>query len=192
MATWTDKIPSFVWILLIVGAVALFLGAMIGGFYATTHVEWVGSILLLAGGWGAFRLAANIPELNGSRIGIAILILFFAAFGVGFDQPGNRIYNEPMRWLFCPARTELARETVYRQLNDGVSVEQRFTCADEGGRILGEISGWAFLLFRLFEYVLIGYALLGLSRLYTRVRAAAGWDERKLRKKINKRADFDK
>jgi predicted MFS family arabinose efflux permease len=166
----SEKIPSFVWVLLFLGGIALFIGALIGGFYVTTHIEWIGSIVMLAGGWGALRLVAHIPELDGSKIGIAILILFFAILGIAFDQTGNFIYNEPMRWIFCPARAELARETVYRALNDGVSVDQNFKCVADGGRVLREISGWGFLLFRLFEYVLIGYLLLGLSRLYTRLK----------------------
>lgn len=176
MSKWTEKIPSFVWILVIVAGIALFIGGMIGGFYAVTHLEGVGSIFLLLCAWGCLRFGANSPELESDstfgKVGLAILITFFAMMGVALDQPGNFIYNKPMEWIFCPADTELLRDVARRAARGGgVSVEQKFTCvAAGGGQILRTIGMWEMIFFRFFEYVVLGYVLLGLSRLYSRIR----------------------
>ena len=176
MSKWIEKVPSFVWILVIVTAIALFIGAMIGGFYAITHIEWVGTILMLLCGWGCLRFGANSPEIKSDsalgKVGLAILITFFAMMGVALDQTGNFIYNKPLEWIFCPADSELTRDVVRRAARGGgVSVEQKFTCvAENGGQVRRTIGMWETLLFRFFEYVVLGYALLGLSRLYSRIR----------------------
>ncbi len=176
MSKWFEKIPSFVWIPAIVAGIALFIGGMIGGFYAVTHLEGVGSIFLLFAAWGCLRFGANSPEIKSDgalgKIGLAVLITFFAMMGVGFDQPGNFIYNQPMEWLFCPADSDLTREVVRRAARGGgVSVDQKFTCvAQSGGQVWRTVGTWELVFFRFFEYVLLGYALLGLSRLYSRIR----------------------
>jgi hypothetical protein len=176
MSKWFEKVPSFVWILVIIAAIALFIGGMIGGFYVITHIEWVGSIFLLVCAWGCLRFGANSPEIKSDgalgKVGLAILITFFAMMGVGLDQPGNLIYNKPMEWIFCPADSELRRDVTRRAARGGgVSVEQNFTCTQTGGeQISRKIGMWEMIFFRFFEYVLLGYVLLGLSRLYSRIR----------------------
>ena len=171
MSNWTGKIPSLAWILIIAAAVALFIGALWGGFYAVTHVEGVGSIFLLVCAWAALRGGANSPDLESSNLGLAILIVFFAMMGIGLDQPGNFIYNQPMEWIFCPPETELTRDVVRRAARGGgVSIEQNFNCVAAGGQVLRRLSGWELYFFRFFEYVVIGYILLGLSRLYSRMK----------------------
>jgi hypothetical protein len=169
-----QKIPSFVWILIIVAAIALFIGAILGGFYALTHIEGVGSIILLVCGWAVFRFGNNAPEIKSSSIGIAVVISFFALMGMALDQTGNYIYNKPLEWIFCPPETELTREAITRGARGGgVTVNQNFTCvAENGGEVLRKISTWEVIIFRFFQYVLLGYLLLGMSRLYTRIKPA--------------------
>lgn len=193
MSKWIEKVPSFVWILAIVAAVALFIGGMIGGFYVITHVEWVGSIFLLLAAWGVLRFGANAPEIKsdgtGGKIGLAILITFFAMMGVALDQPGNFIYNQPMEWLFCPADSDLLRDVVRRAARGGgVSVEQKFTCvATGGGQVLRTIGMWEMIFFRFFEYVALGYALFGLSRGYSKIKKTLGYE-----KKVKKQKKYEK
>ncbi|HEX8250300.1 MAG TPA: hypothetical protein VF599_19155 [Pyrinomonadaceae bacterium] len=172
---FSEKIPSFVWILIIVGGIALFIGAIIGVFYGLAFVEGFASVILLACGWGAFRAGNNSPNLESSSFGIAIVISFFALMGMSLDQPGNYVYNKPMEWIFCPSESRLERGvmSVGTRGGRGVSVSQNFTCVSEtGGEILRKISTFEQLAFRFFEYVLLGYILLGLSRVYTRIKSS--------------------
>ena len=91
--------------------------------------------------------------------------------GAALDQPGNFIYNKPIEWIFCPAASELMRETIQRGLSGGgVSLSQKFACVAENGQVLRQISVWEVLIIRFIEYVIIGYILLGLSRFYARLR----------------------
>ena len=167
MSKWTEKIPSFVWVLIIVGAVAAFIGALWGGFYAISYIEGFGSVIMLAAGWACLRLGANSPDLESSSLALAFLIFFFAMMGLALDHPGNALYNEPMQWIFCPADTELMRETTSRAARGGgVALSQRFTCVTPDGRVAHEL-GWEYALYRFFQYVALGYLLLGLSRFYS-------------------------
>jgi hypothetical protein len=144
-----------------------------GGFYAVTYVEGFGSIFLLLCAWGALRAGANPPELENSSLGIAFLLVFFALMGIAFDQPGNFIYNKPVEWIFCPSGTELTREVLSRSVRGGgVSLSQNFRCVADDGQVLHVIGGFEHILFRFFEYVLLGYVLLGLSRFYTKIKSA--------------------
>lgn len=184
MSKWIEKVPSFAWILLIVAGIALFIGGMIGGFYAVTHLEGVGSIFLLVCAWGCLRFGANAPEIKSDgapgKVGLAILITFFAMMGAGLDQPGNYIYNQPMEWIFCPADSDLTREVLRRAARGGgVSVNQQFTCvAENGGQVWRTIGTWEHFFFRFFEYVALGYLLLGLSRGYSRIKKALGYEKK--------------
>jgi len=173
MTHWTEKIPSIGWVLIVVAAIALFVGAIWGGFFVITHIEGAGSIFLLVSAWSVLRVGANTPEIRDNKLGVAVLIVFFAMMGLAFDQTGNFIYNQPMEWLFCPSDSELSRETLHRAVRRGVSVEQNFTCVAASGQVVRQISGWEHLFFRFFEYVLIGYALRFLSRFYTRLKGGS-------------------
>ena len=59
MSKWTEKIPSFLWIPIIIGGIALFIAALLGGFYALSYVEGFGSILILIFGVIGFRVGNN-------------------------------------------------------------------------------------------------------------------------------------
>jgi hypothetical protein len=174
MGKWSEKIPSFLWIPIIVGGGALIIGGMLAGFFALGYLEGFASILLLIAGWYGFRAGNNSPELNAGSLGIAVGITFFALMGMALDQTGNYLYNKPIEWIFCPAETELVRETIKRGARGGgVSLSQSFNCvAENGGAVVRSVGFLEFLGVRFFEYVLLGYILLYLSRFY-------GWLRRK-------------
>jgi hypothetical protein len=169
MSKLSEKIPSFLWIPIIVGSIALVIGGMLAFFYGIGYIEGFGSIMILVLGWLGFRVGHNSDDLQMGSFGIALGITFFALMGMALDQTGNFIYNQPLEWIFCPADSELTRETIQRGVRGGgVSLNQSFTClAQNSGEVLRKITGFEHFAFRFVEYVVIGYLLLGLSRLYS-------------------------
>lgn len=172
MSEWTEKIPSFLWIPIIVGAVALFIGTMLAVFYGIGYVEGFGSLIILVLGWLGFRVGNNSDNLETGGFGVALGITFFALMGMALDQTGNFIYNQPMEWLFCPENSHLTRETISRGVRGGgVSLSQNFACvAESNEEILRKISGFEHFAFRFIQYVALGYILLYLSRGYAKIR----------------------
>lgn len=172
MSKWTEKIPSFLWIPIIVGAIALFIGGSFAIFYGFGYVEGFGSLILLILGWIGFRIGNNSDGLETGSLAVAFGITFFALMGMSLDQTGNYFYNKPLEWIFCTENSELMRETIKRGgRKGGVSLSQNFACvAADGEKVLREISGFEHFGFRFLQYVVIGYILLGLSRLYARFR----------------------
>ncbi len=169
MSNWTEKIPSFLWIPIIVGAVALFIGGMLAVFYGFGYVEGFGSLIILVLGWLAFRVGNNSDDLEVGSFGVALGITFFALMGMALDQTGNFIYNKPMEWIFCPENSELTRETIQRGARGGgVTLSQNFACVASGGEVTRKITMFEHYAFRFIEYVVLGYILLGLSRFYAR------------------------
>lgn len=175
MGKWTEKIPSFLWIPIIVGAIALFIGGIFAVFYGIGYVEGFGSLILLGLGWIGFRVGNNSDSLEAGNLGIAIGITFFALMGMALDQTGNFIYNKPLEWIFCPETSELTRETISRGARGGgVTLSQNFSCVAENGEVLRKISGFEHFAFRFLQYILIGYILLYLSRGYAKIKAVKG------------------
>jgi hypothetical protein len=174
MDKWTDKIPSFLWIPIIVAAIALLIGGVMAFFFGLSYVEGFGSLLILALGWIGFRSGNNTPSADVGSIGIAVGITFFALMGLALDQTGNFIYNQPMEWIFCPENTELARETIQRGARGGgVSMSQNFTCASSNnGEILRKITVFEHLAYRFIQYVVLGYILLYASRIYGKIKTS--------------------
>lgn len=172
MGKWTEKIPSVLWIPIIVGGIALFILAPLAFFYGIGYIEGFGSIILLVLGWFGFRIGNNSDDLKLGGFGVALGITFFALMGMALDQTGNFIYNQPLEWLFCPEKSELMRETIKRGgRGGGISLNQNFACVStNSGEVLRQISGFEHLAFRFVEYVFIGYVLLGLSRIYARFK----------------------
>lgn len=172
MARLSDKIPSFVWLLIIVGAIGLFIGAILTFFYGIGYVEGFGSLILLVLGWIGFRVGNNSSDSDVGGFGVALGIAFFALMGMALDQTGNLIYNRPLEWIFCPEASELTRETIRRGVRGGgVTLSQNFACVSQNGvQIVRQISGFEHFAFRFIEYVALGYVLLGLSRFYSKIK----------------------
>jgi hypothetical protein len=172
MSNWTSKIPSFLWIPIIIGAIALFIGGSYAIFYGFTFVEGFSSILLLVLGWFGFRICQRSEDLHKyGALGTAAGITFFALMGMALDQPGNVLYNKAIECVYCPENSGLERESVSRGLQGGgVQVSQKFECIDrEGGEVVRRINMFELLAVRFGEYVVIGYLLLGVSRVYSRL-----------------------
>lgn len=170
MKSLTGKIPSFLWLPMIVGAAALLIGGSLAIFYAAGYVEGFASVILLILGWWGFRIGNNSDDFVVGGLGTALGIAFFALMGMTLDQPGNFLYNQPMEWLFCPENSELARATIQRGSYNGVSLSQNFACIDRTGGAARAIAGYEHFGFRFVQYVLIGYVLLALSRIHSRLR----------------------
>jgi hypothetical protein len=172
MGKRTEKIPSVLWIPIIVGAVAIFIGAALALFYGLGYVEGFGSLLILVLGWFGFRIANNSDDLKASGLSIAVGITFFALMGMALDQTGNFIYNRPMEWIFCPEASELGRETVKGSARGGgITLSQAFACVSEdGSTVVRKISDFEHFSFRFVQYVVLGYILLYLSRAYGKIK----------------------
>lgn len=171
MTNFSERIPSFLWIPIIIGAIALFIGTIAAFIFGISYVEGFGSLLILVLGWFSFRITGNSEDLKLGGFGVAIVITFFALMGMALDQTGNFIYNKPLEWIFCPADSELMRETIRRGARGGgVSFNQNFACVNESGEVLRSIASYEHFGFRFLQYVLIGYILLGVSRIHSRIK----------------------
>lgn len=172
MAKWSDKIPSFLWIPIFIGGIALFIGGMLAIFYGFGYVEGFGSLVILVLGWLGFRAGNNSDKSEvGGSFGVALGITFFALMGMALDQTGNFIYNQPMEWIFCPENSELMRETIRRGARGGgVSLSQNFSCVAQTGEIVRQLGMFEHLAYRFVQYVLLGYVLLYASRIYGKIK----------------------
>lgn len=170
MSKWTEKIPSFLWIPIIIGAITLFIGGLLAVFYGFGYVEGFGSIIMLVLGWIGFRIGNNSDDIK-DRFAVALGITFFALMGMALDQIGNFIYNKPLEWIFCTENSELMRETIKSGTRGGgIQLSQNYTCVAQNGEVLRKISMFEHLAVRFVEYVFLGYILLGISRLYAKLR----------------------
>jgi hypothetical protein len=173
-----NRLPSFVWIILIVGGIIALILGVIGTFYALSSIEGVASVLMLVVAWVVIRTGSSYSpkateqQSSGSSIVTAMGISFFALMGLAIDQTGNPIYNQPIEWFFCPSGTELHRGVDVTNPRPGETVvTQDFTCVERGREaIVKQIGMFEVMGTRFVEYVLIGYLLIGLSRLYSRIR----------------------
>lgn len=156
-----SKLPSWVWILIGLGAIALFIGIIIGGFIGLATIEGFASIIFLIIGIVCFRVFSGTRP---SKIPLvrAIMIGFFALMGATIDQTGNYVYNKPVEMCMCPTGSSLNRTTdVSNPLPGRTDMTQNFTCIVNGKEVklldMFPIMGIRFL-----EYILLAYLLLGL------------------------------
>lgn len=171
MAKGTTKIPAILLTPIIIGAIVLCIAAAVGFFYGLGYIEGAGSLIAIVIGWIGFRIGNRTSEAEVGRYGVAIGIIVFATMGTALDQTGNCLYNLPMEYIFCPEGSSLWRETAQKALNSGgVQLRQQFTCMTKEGNLLRTVSLIEYSLFRFAEYVIIGYLLLGVSRLYSQLK----------------------
>lgn len=158
------RLPSWVWTLIGLAALALFLGLIIGGFWALATVEGFASGIFLAIGIIVFRVfsgtrPASIPVI------CAVLVGFFALMGAAVDQTGNAAYNKPVEWCMCPAGSSLKRTAdASHPLPGHTDITQNFICW-KAGEVVKYIDPFAVMGLRFVEYLLLAYGLLGLRRL---------------------------
>ncbi len=73
--------------------------------------------------------------------------------------------------IFCPDGTDLRRGADVTNPRPGTTViTQDFTCVDDAGDVVEEISALPAMGVRFVEYIGLGYLLLWLNRLYVRMR----------------------
>jgi hypothetical protein len=171
-----SHLPSFVWILIFVGGIVALIGTIIALFYALSHIEGFASVLMLVVAWFVMRAGSSVSDgmdTGGAGFIRAIGIGFFALMGMAIDQPGNYVYNRPIQWFFCPSNTVLQRGVdVTHPLPGRTDITQDFMCVDTGKNEVSSRPGMGEVIaVRFGEYVLIGYLLIGLNRLYMRLRA---------------------
>ncbi len=79
-----------------------------------------------------------------------------------------------MEWFFCPEGTQLERGIqVTNPLPGRTDVTQEFTCVNpDSKQPVKGISTGRVILVRFVEYILIGYLLVWINRLYMRLRRA--------------------
>jgi hypothetical protein len=172
------QLPSIVWIFIFAGGIVVLIGGIVGLFYLLSHVEGFGSVLMVVIAWGIIRLGSQTPTPNKASYPVggwvtALGIIFFALMGVAIDQTGNFLYNKPIEWLFCPSQTELRRDVAITNPMPGqTNIAQEFSCVEsKENQVVKGVDAFKVLAVRFVEYVLIGYVLLGLNRVYIMFRA---------------------
>lgn len=156
-----SKIPSWAWVFIGMGAMALSLGLIIGGFWSLANLEGFASLIFLAAGiicFGVFsgRRPGSVPVLR------AILVGFFALMGATVDQTGNLVYNKPVEWCSCPPGSSLERSTTTSHPLPGrTDMTQNFTCF-LGETAVKQIDMLTVMGIRFLEYMLLAYLLIGI------------------------------
>ncbi len=171
---YRDKIPSWLWLPIILLGIALVICIPIGFIYVISHFEGVASIIFLIAGWFVFGSFAKSAKR--SSFVLAGAVCFFALMGMAIDQPGNRLYNYPLN-LSCPEGSSYSRSVITRHpLPERTDFVQNFQCYDAKGRAVHTIPIWMLLLTRFCEYIALAYLLLGIRTLIYRIRKPAGGD----------------
>lgn len=159
---WTSRIPVLGWIAIGIGSIILGLALIIGSFWAVATVDGVASSIFLIVGvfcFGVYRKGTFTTD----KFFRAIAIGFFALMGACIDQTGNYLYNLPIEKLECPADTRLNRRADVDHPYAGKTViTQNFTCYDAQGNGTKTVNAFAVLGYRLVEYIIIAYLLIGL------------------------------
>jgi hypothetical protein len=163
------RLPSWAWILIIVGSVIGLIAILIGSFVGISTIEGFASLILLVFGVIGFGVYPLRKPEKVSPFARAIGLSFFALMGASVDQTGNLVYNKPVEVCFCEKGTSLYRqENISNPLPGTTYVQQDFTCYDKQGNPVKKINMFAVAGLRFIEYVILGYLLLGLRRVIWR------------------------
>lgn len=143
------------------GVVILAFAAIVATFYFTTYVEGVASLaLLIIAVVFLWKKGEDFPPGNWEPL---LPILGFAFLGLMFDGAGNRIYNQPIQYLFCPAgTTSLVRDVRSYENHEGDDVAyHQFSCwSRTEGKIVKQVPVLFTSPIRFVEYALIAAVLL--------------------------------
>jgi hypothetical protein len=170
-----QKLPSFVWVIILPLGLILFIGSIITGFYAIAAIEGVASFIMV--GVGILSVLGGISRSSeksspGSGLVIGMAITFYALMGMAIDQTGNFIFNKPLQ-LFCPTQTELHRGVnVSHPLPERTDITQNFVCLDQSGKVAGRVDMLKVIGVRFVEYVIIAYVLVGIRKIWPRKNEA--------------------
>ncbi|MEP7103325.1 MAG: hypothetical protein ABI721_01275 [Candidatus Dojkabacteria bacterium] len=168
-----SNLPSIAWVILLPLGIFALIGGIIFLFFIISSVEGAASVIILIAGIFVIRGSDSInvkgvkEKSSGFMVGVGIV--FFALMGMAIDQPGNFIYNKPIEVLFCPAGTYLSRDQIVSHpLPERTDITQDFDCVDSTGNAATSIDMWNVILVRFVEYVIIGYILIGLNKLFSK------------------------
>jgi hypothetical protein len=160
----TEKLPSWSWVLVGFGGIALVIGGFIGLIWAFSHIEGFASIIFLVIGYFAFGAAARSVGKRKNII-LAGAIIFYSLMGAAIDQTGNFVYNMPVN-LMCPESTSLERNVqTLHPLPGRTDFIQDFTCYDGNQKPVYRVENYKIALLRLGEYIVLGYILYGFRKL---------------------------
>ncbi|TGK32379.1 hypothetical protein EHQ12_02635 [Leptospira gomenensis] len=154
------KLGTFGWILIVLAGIAALILTPIVLILAISHWEGFASVLLLLGGFIAAKSAVNSGFGPPAK---AVFIVFFSIMGLALDQPGNYLYNYPIRF-FCPEGRTLARSVdVTHPLPGRTDRTQSFSCVSAENSETERIPLLYVLGIRFLEYILIASILLNVQ-----------------------------
>ena len=160
----TKRLPSWCWILIGFGGIALVIGGFIGLVWAFSHIEGFAGIIFLAIGYFVFGAAARSAGKRKNII-LAGAIIFYSLMGAAIDQTGNFVYNMPVN-LMCPEGASLERNVqTLHPLPGRTDFIQDFTCYDGNRKPVYRVENYKIALLRLAEYIVLGYVIYGFRKL---------------------------
>jgi hypothetical protein len=155
------------WVILIGVLLGLTVGMILLG-YLTDTFEGFASIVLLALAIALlWKYGQDVIKNKGPMIGF---ILVFTFLGLIFDRAGNFIYNKPIEML-CPSQTILKRKIVAEEDYEGNTQNHHyFSCYPmERGQAVVELPLYQTVGIRFIEYIVIGFVLLGVYWVISRL-----------------------
>jgi hypothetical protein len=167
---YKDRMPSWLWLLMILFGLCLVIAIPIAFIYVISHFEGVASIIFILIGWLVFGEFAKKDKRNQLMLGG--VILFFALMGMAIDQTGNIIYNQPLA-LFCPDGTTYARSVAtYHPLPGRTDFVQNFLCQGAEGKSPYVIPIVMVIGIRFVEYIFVAYLLLCIRLVIKKIKGA--------------------
>lgn len=166
MPSWLSAIIAILTVLAFIAVIVLLIASM-------STFEGVASFIFLTLGiliFVVYPLRIKEKQTEGKSI-LGAIVIFFAFMGAVIDQTGNLIYNKPIEWCNCVDGSSLNRKTdVSHPYGGKTSYSQNFTCYDQQGVAVKQISMLWVLLIRFGEYIAIALLLVGLQRFIGQVR----------------------
>lgn len=165
---YKDRIPSGLWLLILLCGILLIIAIPIAFIYLISHVEGVASIIFLVIGWLTFGRFAMQDKRK--PLILAGAVLFYALMGMALDQPGNILYNQPLAFD-CPAGTTFNRGILtLNPLPGRTDFVQNYQCMDGAGKPVHTISMGLVIITRFIEYIIIAYLLLGIRLVIKKIK----------------------
>jgi hypothetical protein len=156
------ELPSFVWIILIVGGVAAFIIGIIAFFVGLGTIEGFGSLVILVITLVIIVISKPNPYTKSEKSSAfmkGVSVAFLALMAAAIDQTGNIVYNKPIEIIYCDQGTYLTRDSdVSNPLPGRTDITQDFKCIDNAsGKTVKVIDPLLIFFIRFFEYVLYVY-----------------------------------
>lgn len=166
MPSWLSAIIAILTVLAFIAFIILLIASM-------STFEGVASFIFLTLGilvFVVYPLRIKEKQTKGTSI-LGAIVVFYAFMGAVIDQTGNLIYNKPVEWCNCIDGSSLERKTdVSHPLAGRTTYTQDFTCYNEKGEAVKQISMLWVILIRFGEYIVIALLLVGLQRFIGQMR----------------------